>query len=55
MRAPQVALAVKNTPVSAGDLRDVGLIPGSGGSPRGGHGNPPQYFCLENPVDRGAW
>ena len=40
---------------SAGDLRDVGLIPGSGRSPGEGHGNPLQYSCLENPMDRGAW
>ena len=37
------------------DVTDVGLIPGSGRSPGGGHGNPFQYSCLENPVDRGAW
>ena len=36
-------------------LRDRGLIPGSGRSPGGGHGNPLQYSCLENPTDRGAW
>ena len=36
-------------------LRDMGSIPGSGSSPRGGHGNPLQYSCLENPMDRGAW
>ena len=46
---------VKNLPVDAGDIRDVGLIPGSGRSPGGGHGNPLQYSCLENPLDRGAW
>ena len=46
---------VKNVPASAGDIRDVGLIPGSGRSPGGGHGHPLQYFCLENPMDRGAW
>ena len=46
---------VKNLPASAGDLRDMGLIPGSGRSPGGGHGNPLQYSCLENPLDRGAW
>ena len=46
---------VKNPPASAGDIRDAGLIPGSGTSPGGGHGNPPQYSCLENPMDRGAW
>ena len=43
---------VKNPPASAGGL---GLIPGSGRSPGGGHGNPLQYSCLENPMDRGAW
>ena len=53
--APQVALVVKNPPASAGDVRDVGLIPGLGGSPGGGHGNPFQYSYLENPMDRGAW
>ena len=42
-------LVVKNPPVSAGDIRDVGSIPGSGSSPGGGHGNPLQYSCLENP------
>ena len=36
-------------------LRDAGLIPGLGRFPVGGHGNPPQYSCLENPMDRGAW
>ena len=46
---------VKNTPANAGDVRDSGSIPGSGRSPRGGHGNPLQYSCLENPMDRGAW
>ena len=46
---------VKNTPASAGDIRDTGLIPGSGRSPGGGHGNPLQYSCLKNPMDRGAW
>ena len=50
-----VALVVKNPPANAGDLRDTGLIPGLGRSPRGGHGNPLQYSCLENPLDRGAW
>ena len=48
-------LEVKNLPVSAGDARDMGLIPGSGRSPRIGNGNPLQYSCLENPMDRGAW
>ena len=46
---------VKNLPASAGDIRDAGSIPGLGRSPGGGHGNPPQYSCLENPMDRGAW
>ena len=53
--APQVALMVKNLPANAGDKRDVGLIPGLGSSPGGGHDNPLQYSCLENPMDRGAW
>ena len=48
-------LVVKNPPASEGDLRDMGLIPGSGRSPGGGHGNPFQHSCLENPMDRGAW
>ena len=42
-------------PANAGGIRDTGLILGSGRSPRGGHGNPLQYSCLENPMDRGAW
>ena len=46
---------VKNPPANAGDIRDAGLIPGSGRSPEGGRGNPLQYCCLENPMDRGAW
>ena len=46
---------VKNLPTNAGDLGDTGLIPGSGRSPGGGHGNPLHYSCLENPTDRGAW
>ena len=46
---------VKNLHASAGDERDVGLIPGSGRSPRVGNGNPLQYSCLENSMDRGAW
>ena len=45
----------KNPPANAGDIRDVGSIPGSGSSPGGGHGNPLQYSCLENLMDRGAW
>ena len=45
----------KNLPANAGDIKDTGSIPGSGRSPEGGHGNPLQYSCLENPMDRGAW
>ena len=47
-------LMAKNPPASAGDRGDVGLIPGSGRSPGGGHGNPRQYSCQENLVDRGV-
>ena len=46
--ASQVVLVVKDPPANAGDLRDVSLIPGLGKSSGGGHGNPPQYSCLEN-------
>ena len=46
---------VKNPPANAGDVRNVGSIPGLEKFPGGGHGNPLQYSCLENPVDRGAW
>ena len=46
---------VNNPPASAGDTRDVGLIPGSGRSPGGGNGNRLQYSCLENSMDRGTW
>ena len=46
---------VKNPPASAGDIRDAGLVPGLGRSPGEGHGNPHQYSCLENPMDRGTW
>ena len=52
IEASQVVLVVKNPPVNAGD---VGSIPGLGRSPGGGHGNPFQYFCLENPMDKEAW
>ena len=48
-RVSQVSLVVKNPPANAGDIRDAGLIPGLGRSPGGGHGNPLQYSCLENP------
>ena len=44
---------VKKPPANAGNIRNVGLIPGSARSPGGGHGNPLQYSCLENPTDRG--
>ena len=46
---------VKNPPGNAGDVRDTGLVPGLGRSPGGGHDNPLQYACLENPMDREAW
>ena len=49
--ASQVVLVVQNLPANAGDIRDTGLIPAYGG----GHGNPPQDFCLKNAVDREAW
>ena len=50
-----MALVVKNLPANAGDIRDVDSVPGLGRSPEGGHGNPFQYSCLENPMDRGVW
>ena len=46
---------VKNSLANAGDIRDMNSIPGSGRCPGGGHGNPLQYSCPENPMDRGAW
>ena len=46
---------IKNPPANAGDIRNSGLIPGLGGYPGGGHDNPLQYSCLENPMDRGTW
>ena len=48
-------LSSKEFVCNAGDAGDTVSIPGSGRSPGGGHGNPPQYWCLENPVKRGAW
>jgi len=48
-----VALVLKNPPATVGDIRDLGLIPGSGRSPGEGNGNPLQYSCLENPIDKG--
>ena len=53
--ASQVVLVVKNLPANAGGIREVGLIPGSGRFPEGGHENPLQCSCPGNPVDRGAW
>ena len=53
--ASQEVPVVKNSPTNAGDIRDSGVIPGSGKSPGGGQGNPLQYSCLENPMDREAW
>ena len=50
-----MALVVKNPPANAGDIRDVGSIPGLGRSPRVGNGNPVQYSFVQNPMDRGAW
>ena len=50
-----MAERVKNPPAHAGDTGDVNSIPESGRSPAGGNGNPLQYSCLENPMDRGAW
>ena len=52
---PNLELVVKNLPANARDLREVGSVSGSGRSPGGGHGNPLQYSCLENPMERGAW
>ena len=53
--ASRVALVIKNPPANARGARHVGMIPGSGRSHGGGHGNPLQYSCLENPMDSGAW
>ena len=53
--ASQVALVVKNLPVKEADLRDVGLLPGLERSSGEGNGNPLQYSCLQDPMDRGAW
>ena len=50
-----MVLVVKNPSANAGDIRDMGSIPGLGRCPGGGHGNLLQYSCLENPMDRGAW
>ena len=55
IRDSQVVLVVKNPPAYSGEARDVGSISGSGRSPGVQNDNPLQYFCLENPMDRGAW
>ena len=55
MAASQVTLVVKNPTADAEDLRDMGSIPGSERSPGEENDNPPQYSCLGNPMDRGAW
>ena len=49
-----MVLVVKNPPANAGDIKDVGVIPGLGRSPEGGDGSPLQFSCLENPMDRGV-
>ena len=54
-RMYQKEYEIKKPPANTGNARDLGLIPGSGRSPGGGNGNPLQYSCLENPMDRGAW
>ena len=54
-RISQVALVIMNRPANAGDIREVGLIPGSESSTVGGYGNPLQYSSLEDPMDRGDW
>ena len=54
--ASQIVLVVRNPPTNTGNTRDTGFsLPGSGRSPGEGNGNPLQYPCLGNPVDRGAW
>ena len=55
MGLPQVALVVKSLPANAGDLRDIGSIPGLGRAPGRGHGNPLQDSCLENLMNRVTW
>ena len=55
MGLTQVALVVMSLPANAGDLRDIGSSPGLGRSPGRGHGNPLQYSCLENLVNRVIW
>ena len=53
-KASQVVLVVKNPPAKVGDVRDLSSVSGSGRSPGREHGNPLQYSCLENPMDKGA-
>ena len=55
MRGFPGGTVVKESACNAGDIRDVGSVPGSGRSPGGGNGNPLQYSCLENSMDRGTW
>ena len=55
IQASQMALVAKNLPANAGDIRDEGSVPQLGRSPGEGNGNPLQYSCLENPMNRGAW
>ena len=55
MGFPAVTSGKKKLPANAGYLRDSGSVPRLGRSPGGGYGNPLQYYCLENPMDRGAW
>ena len=55
VKASQVARWVKNPPANAVGTGNTGLLPGSGRSPGGRNGNPLQYSCLENPMDRGGW
>ena len=55
IRAPQAEPGMKNSPANAGDIRNMGSVPGLGGSPGEENGNPLQYSHLENPMDRGAW
>ena len=54
-KTTQVVLVVKKSPANIADARDTNSIPGSGRSPGRGHGDPLQYSCLGNPMDRGAW
>ena len=53
--ASHVALVAKSLPANTGNIRHAGLVPEQGRSPGGGHGNPFQYSCLENPMDKETW